>query len=177
MGRSAGYQIDSSTEYWGFTLTTDPDEVNYGDEDRRDEYGNLQWVYFYYNDILKMANTETTEPLDVVVNKSNLQNDGRIGDDTGEYVYFVTEETVNGYRDAVYSNPSVSSAEGETAWIPSTEYALNNGRIINRPEDSFELPSTGGPGTALFRLTGIIITGLAGAALAMRKRRRRRGAV
>lgn len=108
---------------------------------------------------------------------SNLQKDGRIGDDTGEYVYFVTEETVNGYRDAVYSNPSVSSAEGETAWIPSTEYALNNGRIINRPEDSFELPSTGGPGTALFRLTGIMLTGLAGAVLIMRKRRRPGGAV
>ena len=108
---------------------------------------------------------------------SNLQKDGRIGDDTGAYVYFVTEETVNGYRDAVYSNPSVSSAEGETAWIPSTEYALNNGRIINRPEDSFELPSTGGPGTALFRLTGIMLTGLAGAVLIMRKRRRPGGAV
>ncbi len=108
---------------------------------------------------------------------SNLQKNGRIGDDTGEYVYFVTEETVNGYRDAVYSNPSVSSAEGETAWIPSTEYALNNGRIINRPEDSFELPSTGGPGTALFRLTGIMLTGLAGAVLIMRKRRRPGGAV
>lgn len=136
-----------------------------------------------YNDIISQATPEAPDLVDLVSDTgftfkiSNLQKDGRIGDDTGEYVYFVTEETVNGYRDAVYSNPSVSSAEGETAWIPSTEYALNNGRIINRPEDSFELPSTGGPGTALFRLTGIMLTGLAGAVLIMRKRRRPGGAV
>ena len=72
----AGYQIDSSTEYWAFTLTTDPDEVNYGDPNRRDEYGNRQWIYFYYNDILKMANTETTNPLDVVVNKHWFDKNG-----------------------------------------------------------------------------------------------------
>ena len=72
----SGYQIDSSTEYWAFTLTKDPDEVNYGDDDRRDEYGNRQWIYFYYNDILKMANTETHEPLDVVVNKTWYDKDG-----------------------------------------------------------------------------------------------------
>lgn len=72
----SGYQIDSSTEYWAFTLTNDPDEVNYGDPNRRDEYGNRQWIYFYYNDILKMANTETQEPLDVVVNKTWYDKNG-----------------------------------------------------------------------------------------------------
>ena len=72
----SGYQIDSSTEYWAFSLTTDPDEVNYGDTNRLDEYGNRQWVYFYYNDILKMANTETHEPLDVVVNKTWYDKNG-----------------------------------------------------------------------------------------------------
>lgn len=65
-----GYQIDSSVEYWSFTLTTDPDEVNYGDDDRRDERGNRQWIYFYYGDILKMANTPTTEPINVKVDKT-----------------------------------------------------------------------------------------------------------
>ena len=72
-----GYQIDSSVEYWAFTLTKDSDEVNYGDKNRKDEYGNLQWIYFYYNDILKMANTETTEPLDVEVKKSWYDEDGK----------------------------------------------------------------------------------------------------
>lgn len=72
----SGYQIDSSTEYWAFTLTNDPDEVNYGDPNRPDEYGNRQWVYFYYNDILKIANTETHEPLDVVVKKTWYDKNG-----------------------------------------------------------------------------------------------------
>ena len=34
-----------------------------------------------------------------------------------------------------------------------------------------ELPSTGGPGTNLFYLFGILLTGFAGTGLAMRKRR------
>jgi len=62
-----GYQIDSSVEYWEFTLTKDPDEVCYGT--KRDQYGNRLWIYFYYDDILKMNNTETDEPITVKVDK------------------------------------------------------------------------------------------------------------
>ena len=71
-----GYQIDSSVEYWEFTLTDDPDEVNYGDPDRRDENGRRQWIYFSFGDILKMANTSTVKPLDVVVKKQWFDEDG-----------------------------------------------------------------------------------------------------
>ena len=83
-----------------------------------------------------------------------------------------TEETVSGYRDARYSNPSGSSTEGEPAWIPSTEYALNNGKIINKPENSVELPHTGGPGTRALTILGVMLIALAGAGLVLRKRRR-----
>ncbi|MBQ2640947.1 MAG: hypothetical protein IJG15_03000, partial [Lachnospiraceae bacterium] len=62
-----GYQIDSSVEYWEFTLTKDPDEVCYGT--KRDQYGNRLWIYFYYDDILKMNNTETDQPITVDVDK------------------------------------------------------------------------------------------------------------
>ena len=68
----AGYQIDSSTEYWSFSLTTDPDKVNYGDPNRRDEHGNLQWIYFYYNDILKMANTEMKSGTKAKLNQEQI---------------------------------------------------------------------------------------------------------
>lgn len=102
---------------------------------------------------------------------SGLPKNGIIGNVTGEYVYFVTEETVSGYRDAEYSNPSVSSTEEETSWIPSAEYALNNGKIINRPENSVELPASGGSGTSRFYLFGIMLTGLMGAVMLMRKRK------
>ena len=71
-----GYQIDSSVEYWAFTLTEDSSEVNYGDPKRLDERGRRQWIYFYYGDILKMANTSTTNPLDVKVDKSWFDEQG-----------------------------------------------------------------------------------------------------
>ena len=79
----AGYQIDSSVEYWEFTLTMDPDEVNYGETTRRDDYGNRQWIYFYYDDILKMSNTPTKEPLTVEVDKSWLGLTGQPLNDEG----------------------------------------------------------------------------------------------
>lgn len=69
-----GYMIDSSVEYWEFTLTQDPDQVVYGT--KRDEYGNRMWVYFYYDDILRMTNVPTTEPLTVKVDKKWLGVDG-----------------------------------------------------------------------------------------------------
>ena len=69
-----GYQIDSSVEYWEFTLTMDPDEVSYGTE--RDQYGNRLWIYFYYDDILKMNNTETDEPITVNVDKEWFDIEG-----------------------------------------------------------------------------------------------------
>lgn len=68
-----GYQIDSSVEYWSFTLTSDASQVNYGG---RDENGIRQWIYFSYDDILKMNNTPTTEPITVQVDKQWLNADG-----------------------------------------------------------------------------------------------------
>lgn len=56
--------------------------------------------------------------------------------------------------------------------IETLEYIAVDGHtytIGNEP--GFELPHTGGPGTKLIYLLGIMITGIAGAALAMRKRR------
>ena len=69
-----GYQIDSSVEYWEFTLTMDPNEVCYGT--KRDPYGNRLWIYFYYDDILKMNNTETDEPITVNVDKEWFDFEG-----------------------------------------------------------------------------------------------------
>ena len=43
-------------------------------------------------------------------------------------------------------------------------------RVWNNPGVS--LPSTGGPGTNLFYLIGIMLTGLAGVGLVMKRRRR-----
>lgn len=68
-----GYQIDGSVEYWSFTLTSDASKVSYGD---RDEDGIRQWIYFSYDDILKINNTPTEEPITVKVDKYWLNADG-----------------------------------------------------------------------------------------------------
>lgn len=91
-----GYQIDSSTEYWSFTLTTDPDEVNYGDPNRRDEHGWKQWIYFYYDDILKMSNTKTDQPVDLTVEKLWQDADGKAITDDDELAALTA--TVQLYR-------------------------------------------------------------------------------
>ena len=75
-----GYKIDSSVEYWSFTLTQDPDGVNYGG---RDAYGNRQWIYFYYDDILKMSNTPVeNENVDLSVEKKWYDVNGNAITDT-----------------------------------------------------------------------------------------------
>ena len=120
-----GYQIDSSTEYWAFTLTSDPDEVNYGDPNRRDEYGNRQWIYFYYNDILKMANTETHEPLDVVVNKTWYDKNGNeITGDNLDETFVATVQLLRKTDDGDYVPVKVEyGADGKPSAI--TEVATS----------------------------------------------------
>ncbi|MDO5138620.1 MAG: SpaA isopeptide-forming pilin-related protein, partial [Oscillospiraceae bacterium] len=53
---------------------------------------------------------------------------------------------------------------------PSSIYEVMYYRIANNP--GFELPATGGPGTNFVYLLGILLTGIAGAGLLMRKRKR-----
>ena len=83
-----GYQIDSSVEYWSFTLTKDPDGVSYGG---RDAYGNRQWIYFYFDDILKMSNTQIpdNENIDLTVEKQWLEADGSATSDLSGYTAVV----------------------------------------------------------------------------------------
>ena len=100
---------------------------------------------------------------------TDLPSRGKIGDQSGDYIYFATEtEVVQGYKEATYMNPSAASTSGE--WTTG-EYALNKGKIINRPVESYELPYTGGPGTKLFTLLGSMLLLGTGMVLIMRRRR------
>ena len=166
----SGYQIDSSTEYWAFTLTTDPDEVNYGDGARRDEYGNRQWVYFYYNDILKVNNTETKEPLDVVVNKTWYDENGN--EITGENLNEDFVATIQLYRktdNGDYEPVKVDETALQTAKANGTEIPVNaitvasgNEGVVSLTKDNnwaytwsklprVELSGTGGSATIVHR--------------------------
>ena len=90
-----------------------------------------------------------------------LPKEGTIGASSGQYIYYATEpDPVPDYKEASYSNPS--GTEGSVIWTPSDKFAVNGGKIINRPVESYELPNTGGPGTSLIYLLGIALIVLAG---------------
>ena len=160
-------QVDST---WGGDITVTVQ--------RRIENGNAETVGKYTIHkgdseftITKDASTSDAPNLE---NKSeftfritDLPKNGTIGSKTGAYTYFVTEDTVTGYRPATYSNPSTSSTDDR---IPSNDEAYNGGKIINTPESSYELPSTGGPGTRLFSILGSIL--ILGAGVLLWRRRR-----
>ena len=83
----------------------------------------------------------------------------------GKYTYYVeeTNSQMTGYLAPSYTNTSAPT--GAAA-------AYDGGTIINKQEGGYELPSTGGPGTNLVYLFGIIFTGFAGVGLMIRKRRK-----
>ncbi len=75
------------------------------------------------------------------------------------YTYYLTEETVDGYKEADYDGQV--NAEG----------VYDGGTIINRPEDGEELPATGGAGTTWMYLAGALL--LLGCGTVLLRRRRK----
>ncbi len=90
---------------------------------------------------------------------SGLTKNGSIGAVTGDYIYYVTEEDMDGYF-ARYQKERVATQDG----------AINGGVIINTPEDAYTLPSTGGPGSEFFMILGSILIFAAGVLLLRRRR-------
>ena len=85
------------------------------------------------------------------------------GDSDGKYTYFVKETNpqLEGYLAPTYANTSAPTG---------AEAAFEDGTIINRHEGAIELPSTGGRGTRLFTILGMML--IAGAGLLLFGRRR-----
>ena len=79
-----------------------------------------------------------------------------------KYTYTVTEtnDQLEGYIAPTYSNTSAPT--GATV-------AYDKGTIINQ-QPGVELPSTGGPGTRLFTILGLVL--IAGAGVLLLRRRR-----
>ena len=91
------------------------------------------------------------------------------------FEYSVTENRVDDYKDPEYSKV-VTETEG-TPRIekkgdddPTKDRALNGEYIVNRPNDSVVLPTSGGPGTRLFYGMGISIVAMAGLLLFIKRR-------
>ena len=81
-----------------------------------------------------------------------------------EYTYYVKETTVPTKYSASYRTSNGDS-------IVNGESAYNGGAIVNTSMASYELPSTGGPGTTGLYILGSILTLLAAVLLIIKRRR------
>ena len=107
----------------------------------------------------KITSFKTGEVLDV---KSGEKN----------WVYYVEEtEVMEGYSKDGYGRKNTTETGGITKAL-GAEAAADGGVILNRESFGYELPATGGLGTNMLYLFGIMLTGLAGAGLVMKRRRR-----
>lgn len=93
-------------------------------------------------------------------------------EDGNELKYYVVETKVDGYNDPGYAFDTDGTIRIKPDSDPTKNIAVNGNYIINTPEGGYELPSTGGPGTNMLTLFGLMLASLAGAGLAMRRRRK-----
>jgi LPXTG-motif cell wall-anchored protein len=80
------------------------------------------------------------------------------------YEYYVTETQVDGYRVPEYKDKDVHAKPA------GKEYATDKEYIVNRPEDAYELPKTGGSGTGMITILGSILILLGAGVLFLRRR-------
>lgn len=94
-----------------------------------------------------------------------------------------TSEPGNGSETSESGNDSGTQGTAVISYDDQTSFSRSGEGVIYDPENDlytihvtnaggYELPSTGGPGTGLIYLLGILLTAFAGAGLAMRRRRR-----
>ena len=91
-----------------------------------------------------------------------------------ELTYYVVEDTVEGYNAPSYAYYNAGIVTIKSGNNPTMEKAVDGDYIINTPVGSYELPETGGIGTALFTALGGLMTVTAGAVLTMKSYRRRK---
>jgi LPXTG-motif cell wall-anchored protein len=90
------------------------------------------------------------------------------------YSYYVTETQIDGYKEPEYGIRTNHTGNWNFTTTDSNEvplaYAADGQYIINRPNDSYALPSTGGIGTGIYTAIGMLLIGFAGVLLLRRKR-------
>ena len=82
------------------------------------------------------------------------------GDEEPGYTYYVSEDPVDGYLP-----PKYFGSDGDQVMGASR---IGTGGTIRNDQIGYELPSTGGPGTTLIYLLGLLLTAIAGAGLMKR---------
>ena len=116
--------------------------------------------------VMKAILVPAVAPETVPQYKFFMENLPKLNDSGVQYVYYAVEEKVSGYKDPLYgdSNGTV---------IVNAANASDGGCIVNKPDDSVELPSTGGPGTLIYSMLGMMLIAFAGTAYMILLRRRR----
>ena len=82
------------------------------------------------------------------------------GDEEPGYTYYVSEDPVDGYLPPKYFGSDGNQVMGASR--------IGTGGTIRNDQIGYELPSTGGPGTTLIYLLGLLLTAIAGAGLMKR---------
>ena len=91
---------------------------------------------------------------------------------TGQaWEYFVIEDPVEQYAPPQYGTIDRQDEKIVGTVKQDAKAAKNGELIVNKSFGGVELPSTGGPGTRLYLMTGLLLTGFAGAGLLLRRRR------
>ena len=109
--------------------------------------------------------TSKPDDSDVTIDRSADGFTYKISGLPGDYTYTMKEDTVEGYKD-----PEYADSNGKSLSDPSN--GISDGQVINnKPEESYNLPSTGGSGTNGYMRGGILL--LAAAALLYIYSRRR----
>ena len=93
-------------------------------------------------------------------------------EDGNELIYYVVEKKVDDYKDPSYAFDNQGTVTIKPDNDPTKNIAVNENYIINKPEDGFKLPQTGGIGTTLFTALGSLLTVTAGAILLLRRKRK-----
>ena len=95
-----------------------------------------------------------------------MENLPKVNGSGVQYAYYAVEEKVTGYKDPLYGDSNGTVAV-------NARYVSDGGAIINKPDDSVTLPDTGGPGTLLYSMLGVMLIAFAGTAYMILLRRRR----
>ena len=150
----AGYMLrDDSPEYWSFTLTEDHDEVSYGT--------NGQWIYFCYDDIMKMANVPADSPLDVVVSKQWLDSDGNPLSDDETNDITASVQLLRKTNDGGYAKVKVTGS-GDSLTI--TEVTDDSGVVVLNKDNNWsyrwdDLPRVSGTTKYAYKIEEIEMVG------------------
>ena len=156
IGRKAGTEEDT-----GFSYTYQVSKEDFGSE---------------WKEISASQGTEAAPALKVKLGTAAakymffMENLEKADANGTEYTYFVTEAKVTGYKDPAYGSKTGTGDNAEVRISDDLTSAGDSQYIINTPEEAYELPHTGGPGTKLITLLGSMLLLGAGMVLIMRRR-------